>query len=635
MSSVDIALQGQQIGSPQVDIPKGAAEDADSMREKSDQEVCQRINQLADRADEHAAPRHQTFERMYRLYLSRFNFSGKQAWQSKVPVPRMFQLLERACDIFSGALMPGAQWFSVRDTWMRDASRGLIVQRMMENLLEDHVRLDLLLRPVLLTGMIGGMAPVKVGVDSSGPIPYPSLTEWDPRDVKLDFTGRGRFIILDTEIDPYQLEEWGEDGLFDMDRVQKAIKSSRGDATSGGEFEDVSKSLHWREFWGDLPDKDGKAMIRNGHAVVINKSVLVRPLIENPYERRRLPVILACPLRVPFKLFPPGLAEHVSGLVLMLTELANNVLDATLFSSIQAYMYDVERVKGADIRRGIWPGRAFPVDDLALGPGIERLKVGEVPMDALSVGQWLDNEIRQDTAFSEGATGLEAPGSRRKTAREVTIRTGQATSILRIMGRDQELTFLEPTLDWVLSIFAQVTMRSRRLFMSPEMVQVLGPGAALLLSQMKAEQRAEALTKGMRFRAHGVSGAINLNEDLQRLLGMAETLAHDPEMWARVKKPVLARRIVESHRQIPDDLLYSDQEMAQIQAKQAAMQAGAGGGSAGGAGGGPMPGMMPGGIPSFLQRMGRNRLIPPLRPPIQGQPRSLPRLSPNVVTGPV
>ncbi len=606
----DLATISKQVGTKQVDIPPEAALEAASMRRKADTDICQRINQLSDTADEHAAPRHRTFDKMYRMYLSRFNFAGKAQWQSKAPVPRLFNLLENACAIFSGAMMPGVQWFTVRDTWQRSKGRATIIQKMMEMLLEDRVNLDLLLRPSMLTGMIGGMAPVKVGVDSSSDIPYPSLELWDPRDVKLDFTGRGRFIILDTEIDPYMLEEWGEAGLFDMDRVREATASTREEGT-GSEFDTISKSLHWREFWGDLPDKEGKAIIRNGHGVVVNKRILLRPLIDNPYNHGRLPVVLGCPLRVPFKLFPPGFAEHVSGLVLMLTDLANNVMDATFYASVQAYMYDVDRVDPGDIRRGIWPGRAFGVQDLHLGPGIQRFEAGKVPMDAMAVGQWIDNEIGRDTMISENATGIETPGSRRKTAREVTTRTGQTMTILRTMARDQELTFLQPILDFVLSVFAQVTLQSKRVFYSPEMIQILGPQGAGLMALLEAEQRAEALTKGMRFRAHGVSGALSLNEDLQRLLGMAETLSRSPEMWARVNKAQLARRIVESHREMPDEVLYSDEEMAQREQAEMAAPAGPGGGAGGGSG----------------------RLTPPVRPPRKGQPRALPRLAPQVVTG--
>lgn len=193
----DLPIVAEHVGRKQVDIPAEAAAEAESMRKKADGEVVQRINEFADASDDHSKPRRDTFDRMYRLYLSRYNFAGKANWQSKAPIPRMFNLMENFCALFAGALMPGAQWFSVRDTWLRDGQREMVVQRMMETLLEDWVDLDLLLRPVLLTGGIGGMAPVKVGVDSTGAIPMPSLELWDPRDVKLDFTGRGRFVILD------------------------------------------------------------------------------------------------------------------------------------------------------------------------------------------------------------------------------------------------------------------------------------------------------------------------------------------------------------------------------------------------------------------------------------------------------
>ena len=629
--SADLPTTLDQVGRKQVDIPTEAAAEAESMRKKSDSEVVQRINLLADESDGHAKPRHDTFDRMYRLYLSRFNFTGKATWQSKMPLPEMFSLIEAATSVFTNALMPGAQWFSTRDTWMRDSTRALIVQKMIETLLEDHVRLDLLLRPALLTGLLGGMAPVKVGVDSSGKVPLPSLELWDPRDVKLDFTGRGRFIILDTEVDPYELEDMVDQGLLDEERVQEALRVGR-DSTGGGEFDHVSKSLHWREFWGDLPDAQGDAIIHNGHCVILNKQILVRPLIDNPFNRGRLPVVFGCPLRVPFKLFPPGLAEHVSGMILMLTELVNNVLDSTLYASMSAYMYDVDRVDPGDVRRGIWPGRAFGVEDLASGPGLMAFQAGEVPLGAMQIGQWLQGAIGRGASISESATGIETPGSRRKTAREVVTHTAQAMAVLRPMGRDTELTFLEPILDWVMSIFAQVSMQSRRLFFSPEMVTLLGPQGSMVIAELEAEARAELLTKGIRFRAHGVSGSLTQADDLQRLLGMAETLSRDPGMWQQVKKDRLARKIVEAHRQVPDDLLYTKEELAQMAAKaQAAQLAAAGGGAGPPAMPGPAPGG--GGLPAFLQGIQRNRLIPPVRPPRTGQPRALPRMNPNVVLG--
>ena len=587
-------------GAQQADIPIDAAKDSEPLKGMSDQDVVSRLSTLVTACEEHASNRYNTIRRQWRLYHEQYDWSKKQAWQSKIPVPRTFATVEQAVALYSAGLVPSENWFRLEDTWMASAGREHALTKLQQGNLKAAGFYEML-RLGLLSGFLGGTIPVKVGVDSRGPLHYPVHLLWDPLDVKMDWSGRNRFIVLESEVDGYTLEQWAEQGLYEESRVEDALKSSwPGDLRTKLNTWDMAMPTHFcQEFWGDLTDDKGKLEMANCTFVVIDKTVLLRKPIENPYGFGSPPIVIGQPLRVPYRVWAAGLIEHVGGLARMMTELANAVMDASLFASVQAYQYDIERVRVADLRRGIYPGKMFGVSNLGAGPGIERFEAGQVPTDALGVINYLDNELQRDTGINESQTGTETPGSRRKTATEVERRHGQSTTIIRTMARDLEMTWLEPLLDMTLSLFAQVTSKNTKALFDPQLVRALGPQWSLTLRALDEELRSEVLSKGMRHEARGISSSIALNEDLQRLLGFAEAAHADPEMWGRVNKRVLLEKVVALHRQSPDELLIPEEEyqQQQQQAAQLAMaarqgQQGQGGWSPPSAQGGPRRGEM-------------------------------------------
>jgi hypothetical protein len=637
------SLMPGRFGLQQNDIPEEAAKQSQHLARTSSKDIAQLLVTLRDTAKEKAAGRHSTVARMRNLYLSRFDWQGKAVWQSKAPIPRLFSLLENWASIYAGALMPNARWFQVQDKWGMGDARAVQIERIQRANISD-AGLYGLVRPMLLTGGIGGFAPIKVGVDSSGDLPKPAIDLWDPLDVYLDWTGRSRFLIAESEVDPYMLREWAEQGMFSESAVDRAIKegNTNPDATSG---EKETRTLKWTEFWGDLVEKDGECLMRNCTAVMIGDRTIIRRPIENPFLDKSSPFVLVQPLRVPFLTYSPGLAEHVSGLVRMLTELANAVMDEALFSSVQAYMYDVDRVRPQDLVRGIYPGKAIGVENLAEGPGMERLQLGGVSSDAMGVMQYLDNETQRDVSVVESMTGVPTPGSRRKTAREAVSNQNAAMGLTRAMARDLEITALEPILDKVLSVFAQVTTKDKRAFFTPEMLEILGPQGAIYMAALDYEARAIMVTRGVVHKATGISGAQSMNEDLNHLMALAEAFHRSPDMWANVNVRKLQEKLAELHRLAPDDVLLTEaevaakqqaqmQQMAMAQAQAQAQLAGAGvpGGGPPGPGTG-VPPQPPGPGASLQGPPARNTLIPPRRPMPMGSPRSIPRLSPNVVVG--
>lgn len=562
-------------GATQIDIPLEAAEESEPLKGASDEKIVQRLQALVTACDDYAARRYRTIRRMWQLYYEQYDFSRKQAWQSKVSIPKVFSTVESAVALYSAGLIPSDQWFRIEDTLKKNDSRGFALEQIMRQVLGatgfyEQLRLG------LMSGFLGGIIPTKVGVDSRGPIHYPVHQLWDPLDVKLDWSGRNRFLVLESEIDGYTLRRWAEDGLFEMERVEKAIKSSpSGDLRSRqSSWDTVMPGLHCREFWGDLVDDDGTLLMANCTFMVINGTVLLRRPIENPFNHGSPPIVLGAPLRVPFRVWAPSMMEHVSGLARMLTELANAVMDASLFASVQAYQYDITRVRSADLKRGIYPGKMFGVTDLQGGPGIERFEAGEVPTDALGVMNMLDQEIQRDTGITEHTTGTDAPGGKgRTTAREVLTRHTQSMGIIRSMAHDLEISYLEPVLNMTLSVFAQVTARNPRVFLQEDIRKVIGTGAALALQLLDEQSRTDLLTKGIRHRARGISSSVSLNEDLQRLLGFAEAASKSPEMWGRIRHRELLERAAILHRLPPDEILVPEQEYQQMMQQRAAAMA--------------------------------------------------------------
>jgi hypothetical protein len=561
-------------GAAQIDIPPAAAEESEPLKGVPDEKIIQRLETLVTACDDYASHRYRTIRRMWRLYYEQYDFSRKQAWQSKISMPRTFATVEAAVALYSAGLIPSDQWFRIVDSLSKDDARGFALEQVMRPVIRSTGFYEQL-RLGLMSGFLGGLIPTKVGVDSRGPIHYPVHQLWDPLDVKLDWSGRNRFLVLESEVDGYTLREWAKSGLFEEERVEQAIKSS-----PAGNLRDRQSSwdrvwpgLHCREFWGDLVDDDGTLLMANCTFMVINGSVLLRRPIENPFDHGSPPIVLGAPLRVPYRVWAPSMMEHVAGLARMFTELANAVMDATLFASVQAYQYDVARVRPADLRRGIYPGKMFAVTDLQMGPGIERFEAGKVPSDSLGVMNMLDQEMQRDTGITEHTTGTEAPGSGgRKTAREVLTRHTQSMGIIRSMAHDLEVTYLEPLLNMTLSVFAQVTARNPRVFLQPDIRKVIGMNAALALQLLDEQSRTDVLTKGIRHQARGISSSISVNEDLQRLLGFAEMAAKVPEMWGRIRHRSLLERAAILHRLPPDEILVPEQEYQQgLQRRAAAM----------------------------------------------------------------
>ncbi|UCC67820.1 MAG: hypothetical protein JSV79_12000, partial [Armatimonadota bacterium] len=554
----------------QVDVPVDAAEDAAPLKRGPEEaEIVRRIDGLAEAARSKASGRYQTIRANWDLYLDKWDWTGKARWQSRVWIPRPFQITESAVSLYSAGLIPSRRWFKLEDHWRGDYRRERMVELLQRGNME-RIHFYEMLRLFLAAGFIGGNIPVKVGVDSTGRIPEPSLILLDPLDVRLDWSGRNRFWITETEVDPWTLREWGEMGMFEMDRVEEVIaagQESEVKERKQSTMDEGGPTIALRELWGDLASAEGELWIGNGTGITANGKLL-RPLMPNPF--RKIPLVIGQPLRVPFKVWAASLLEHNSGLARMMTELACGVLDAALMASIQAYQYDVDRIDPADLLSGFYPGKAIGVEELtAQGDGVKRFEPGGVPHDVLAVMELLDLQFERGTSIPEQTTGVSRPGGRRKTAREVERLLGQSMSIIRTSAQDLEISFFEPMLDRVLSVFAQVTARNRRAFFRPEVVRALGAGAALMMAQMKPSERERLLSRDITHRVYGMSGSIAVNEDLQRLIGLAAALREDPETWAMVRKRRLAERMVELHRQDPDELLYTEQEMQQMAARQA------------------------------------------------------------------
>ena len=575
MPDTPLATTGEQN-----DIPLDAAQAAEGERYRAedDRHIVARVKELRDGCMSYAANRHATIRRMRRLYADQHDFTKKATWQSKVWSPEVFGLVGKAVALYESALTTSERWFSVEDEWAGSPHRERVLEQIQRRNLVKAGFYELM-GIALQEGFIGGTIPLVVGVDSRERFPQVSLTLWDPLDVARDWSGRDRFLILRSEVDAYQLRAWAEQGLYEEERVEAALRTSKPMASNSPLTDEKVLTCTCDIFWGDLPAGEGGAAERgkllgppNAHCVVINEEVLLRPLVPNPWVGwGKAPVIFGHPLRSAFRPWPGGLVEHVSGLARMITEVLNALLDDLMYATVPVMQYDAKRINKADLQRGLYPGKLIGGDMEGGAPLISPAVATRVPVEAFSVVALLDKKIQaafQVTEHTSGNPGMS--GSRdRATATEIRSYMGQSLQLVNTMAKDLQVSCFEPLLDCILAVFAQAAGSSRGAWMQPEMVQALGPEAALILAMLEDEVRAEVLTRGVRHKAKGISGAVSASEDMQKLMAFGMAAKQDAEMWAMVKKRNLLEKLAALNRQDPDTLLYTEEEVQQRMAERA------------------------------------------------------------------
>jgi len=582
-----------------------------------DQGIVNVVNQFAVQAEESRKPAKKNWDISWALFNQQYDFSSKEAWQHKVAIPKISGDVRTAVALFKQSLLRSNDWFMV-DTPIRSLkdfthfifnNLNYWIQRVgFVNIFAES------LHGALLTSMmifkiywVKDKKPNNPATDSiqrSGPIQ--TIKEDDARDrfersgflgeVLPDFSKKrdeddGRLVVY--AVDPYNflIDPSGknryviEDMMLDLDEFLDGSKGKGYDMSEVGKIEasykrptseeveeakregktllalDSRKKVKIREFWGFIPDEEGKPLYRNVTLTIANDRFLIRKPTENPFWSGKSPYVYGPVIRKPFSVWHKGFCDDLHGLQIAITDLTNVILDSNLISTIKAFELDVDQVADPEqFKNGIWPGKTYKKQGTSGMPGsnkmIEPLTIGSFAPQSPKVLAELDRQFQNESIITEFVSGGQ--GARgRATATEVVSKTNQATTLIQDIAIDVENFVMGPVLERMF----QVCLQYQSNFSDERIAQFITEEMAATINLMTNDQKNEYLNDKFLFKVSGISGYINRISQIQKIQVFVQLLQYAPELLKRLKLHNFLKRIVEWVNWDPEEILYSDEEM--------------------------------------------------------------------------
>jgi len=506
-----------------------------------------RLLELREYADRKRDAARRRWDEAWRIYNNQYDWSGKADWQAKTYLPRISMTVEMAASLVRRAMLDSDDWFRFEGMTETSRARAPYLEKLVYYYLDRMRFADRFIEP-LKAGFVGSIIVVKphlspyaykeeepgVFVPEVQNEPAITVSFPDPYNVWLDPTGRSMFVIEEEIIDLATAFDLADLGILDGDVLRQmhedwveSEKQAREEQRRQQSPDSAKPSFRYEikltHFWGSMADPEtGRWAIKNGHFVVANDKYLVRKPIENPYPHKRLPYVVGSPFRRPFSVYHKGLVEDVVGLQKAMTELLNLTLDTALFAGIKAFEVDLDQIEDPQqLLSGIYPGKVFT----KRGGGqdtrmIREVEIGDISRGLPAVYQLLSTEYQNSTAVTEFISGAVGLGGAR-TATEIVTKQQQGMGIFSEVGRNLEGTVLEPMLEQL----AYLVVQYHDDFMDPKVAEILGHDLMLQMMVSSVEERPGLFDPGhLRVRASGITSLLSRTEEIQRILGLMQTL---------------------------------------------------------------------------------------------------------------
>ena len=312
------------------------------------------------------SPTREGADRAWNLYHNRYDFAGKEPWQSQKVAPKVFTAVERIVATVLRIKEKSREWFDVEALTEQNQIYYNLVKHLLKFYLDhDAVGLDRELRTAIKAGLLSHMMYMLVVWENEGQIevesdlkqgssasvssaegfgPYldlvsevksglsdpvmPGKTQsklriqaLNPDYVYLDSSGRGRYKAWKTIYDRGEALREGEIRGWDMAALQEAIKAPG--TPAGGPIATVAfhstqdankqdKTLDYTpavkveilNYFGDLYDRTtGELLAENVYIIVANNNRIIYGPVDNPFLDGEDPIIAAPFTEVPFSAY--------------------------------------------------------------------------------------------------------------------------------------------------------------------------------------------------------------------------------------------------------------------------------------------------------------------------------------------
>ena len=508
----------------------------------------------------------------FQAFLGEQDWSYKQPGQSTEFLPKTAMALEQFAQFFKRALSQFGAWFSV-DVAADSLLSGEQIHDLLRVYLDDlptsgpeSVPFELVLSDGVKLGGLGSLIILKVygrhvaspefyveqgqaflGADGEPVVTADTLQQRDrapwrlcidlvrPEDYFPDPTGRGLYEIHRVRRDYHEVLELAEQGIYDKAAVEAIAASftepedeqvrSRMQNQEPPTPPGFRRQIVIDEFWGTLLDARGRVVQKQTLCALANDRYLIRKPEPYPFWHGGSPFVAAPLIRVPGSVWHKALYDDVVPLNFAANELFNLMTDGAMASVWGVrqlrpdYLQDPAQVAG-----GVPQGITLAIkQETPQGTKVlETVTEGEVPQFALEQYRIIDREFQAAAMVNDIKLGF-FPDKTVKATEVMEASQSQAVTLDGITA-DLERGLITRTLEKAyLTILQHLDVLDAR-----DVVDAIGPQAALLIARLTAPQRFALLARKARFQVHGLSATLGRVRDFQKIMALMQAVATSP-----------------------------------------------------------------------------------------------------------
>ena len=352
-----------------------------------------------------------------------------------------------------------------------------------------------------------------------------------------DPTGRHLYEIHRTERDLHEVLQDAEAGIYQIEDVaglkesvklryderRRAAHKGQNETELGGPRNTVVID----EYWGTIVDTTGRVLHKNVFFARANDKFIIRQPTPNPFWHGESPFVVEPIIRVPFSVWHKALYDHASPLNLALNELFNLMVDGGI-SAVwgikqlrSSHLTDPNQISG-----GIPQGATLDVKD-SLPPNekvLETIAEGNVPQDAIAIFEMVSREFNNASLTNEVALGTLP--QREVKATEI-IESGQSRAITldSIIGDIEN-----PVIGNVIRKAWLTILQNADDLDGAEVVNAIGPKAALALARMSPSARYATFAPLCSFKVFGLSSILEKAKEFQKVMAVMQVTGTNPIM---------------------------------------------------------------------------------------------------------
>lgn len=561
-------------------------EETKTKKKLTDDEIVAQIVALRQEAYERDILIRDCWLQCYALYRNKADFNDKAPWQSKLMFSKAFAAVKQATANIFRLLMSSEQWVTVEPGEAKpglDTIAPYIEKAVLQLANTANTRSEL--RDSLDFGFGIGLGVIK-GEWRYSDRTYISLeqgrdgTSETPQNPTLQPQTRQEGHLEVSSVDPfhmwfgprtkgrrdidYSIEESYADlpalkaqkGFTNLDKltgstmessdITRSYDKARKDKRDAPETQ--RKSVHMLEFYGDLVDPESNEIVeKNQHVVIGNRKEVIKHE-DNPYWDGLPPYIIYSPLVVAGRFPGQGIIEMALSVLGETNKLGQQMADFMSFAVVPMLEVEAQALENpdGDLQTGVQPGKVF-YRRAGAQQAVSPVQMPAMPNAAFNFQLELDKETQRSTFISETVQGLtDAKGE--TTATEINATQQQSSVLISDIGLSLEDNLLAPLAELIWSRAFQFIDSTSK----PTWTELIGNVGEVpigtILDQMPREQRIPLIQGRYNFTAHGLSRAIQRNQNRSNLLGFLQTVAQGgPTFMPLLNMPEIFMRIFETY----------------------------------------------------------------------------------------